>query len=121
MWLIKRICFSVLSTTFFLYNWSLKCLHLFGGLFLEMLQPSLCLGMARVEGERLLVIGDGSFFHALLLTFLAHDDILRGKALQEFLLLLLFFILLLDNFTQPLVLCLQLIHLVQLLADEALG
>lgn len=86
-----------------------------------MLQPSLCLGMARVEGERLLVIGDGSFFHALLLTFLAHDDILRGKALQEFLLLLLFFILLLDHLPQPLVFCLQLIHLVQLLADEALG
>ncbi len=78
MWLIKRICFSVLSTTFFLYDWSLKCLHLFGGLFVEMLQPSLCLGMARIEGERLLVIGDGSFFHSLLLAFLAHDDILRG-------------------------------------------
>ena len=77
--------------------------------------------MARIEGERLSVIGDSCFFHALFLALLTHDDILRGKALQEFLLLLLFFILLLDNFTQPLVLCLQLIHLVQLLADEALG
>ena len=53
--------------------------------------------MARVEGERLFVIGDGSFFHTLLLAFLAHDDILRGKALQEFLLLLFLHILLLDH------------------------
>ena len=86
-----------------------------------MLQPSLCLRMARVEGECFFVIGDGSFFHAFLLAFLAHDDILRGKALEEFLLLLFLLILLLDYLPQPLVLGLQLIHLVKLLADEALG
>ena len=86
-----------------------------------MLQPSLCLRMARIKRQRLLVIGDSRFFHSLLFTLLTHDDILRGKALQEFLLLLLFFILLLDYFSQPFVLCLQLIHLVQLLADESLG
>ena len=86
-----------------------------------MLQPSLCLGMARVEGECFFVIGDGSFFHTLLLAFLAHDDILRGKAFEEFLLLLFLLILLLDHLPQPLVFGLQFIHLIQFLADEALG
>ena len=53
-----------------------------------MLQPSLCLGMARIEGERLSVIGDSCFFHTFLLTLLTHNHILRGKALEELLLLL---------------------------------
>ena len=43
-----------------------------------MLQPSLCLGMARVEGECLPVIGDGRFFHSLLLALFTHNYILRG-------------------------------------------
>ena len=43
-----------------------------------MLQPSLCLGMARIEGERLSVIGDSCFFHALFLALLTHDYILRS-------------------------------------------
>ena len=77
--------------------------------------------MARIKRQRFLVIDNRCFFHSLLFTLLTHDYILRGKALQEFLLLLLFFILLLDYFSQPLVLCLQLIHLIQLLADESLG
>lgn len=47
-------------------------------LLLEPFEPPLCLGMARIEGERLSVIGDSCFFHSLLLALLAHDDILRG-------------------------------------------
>ena len=44
--------------------------------------------MSWIEGESLLVIGDGRFFHFGSLTFLTHDDIFRGKALEEFLLFL---------------------------------
>lgn len=47
-------------------------------LLLEPFEPSLCLGMARVEGERLLVIGDGSFFHSLFFALFTHNHILRG-------------------------------------------
>ena len=86
-----------------------------------MLQSFLCLGMARVEGESLLIIGNCRFFHSGSLTFFSHDDIFRGKALEEFLLFLFLFIFLLDYFPQTLVLGLQLIHLVELLADESFG
>ena len=86
-----------------------------------MLQSSLSLWMSWIEGESLLVIGDGRFFHFGSLTFLTHDDIFRGKALEEFLLFLFLFILLPDYFPQTLVLRLQFIHLVEFLTDETFG
>lgn len=77
--------------------------------------------MLRIKGEGLAVIHDGSLFHALFFALLPHNHILRGKALEELLLLLLLFILLSYFFAQPLVLCLKLVHPVQLFADETLG
>ena len=67
------------------------------------------------------IIVDGGFVHVFFLAFLAEHHIFCGKSLEKFLLLFLFLVFLCDDILQMFVLCSQLIHNVQFLAQESLG